>query len=131
MHGEFSTWFKEAVEGHGASGDVRNRRPKRQRGERYFFRTGVWNGDVAFAVELGQYVWIEVKNVNTLGTTITIDSDRDGSRSMILLPFISHTFKFYALVEDPLVWGFQVSTISDAFVVQYAIYSDWVPNLPE
>ena len=131
MRSEFSRWFKEAVDGHAATGYAQDNEAWSRRGERYLYATGVWNGDVAFSAELGQVVWIEVKNVNVLGTTITIDSGHlDGDRSMHLFPFASHTFRFNSLTGNVVGWSFRISTISDAFVVQYAIYSTWVPGLP-
>lgn len=130
MRSEFSRWFKEAVDGHAATGYAQDNEAWSRRGERYLYATGVWNGDVAFSAELGQVVWIEVKNVNVLGTTIIIDCDRAASQRMYLPPFMSHTFEFSCL-DDVDFWRFQVSTYADAFVVQYAIYSTWVPWVPK
>lgn len=131
MHSEFSKWFKEAVEGHGTSGDAQNSGFQRQSGRRYLYETGVWNGGVAFSAELGQAVWIEVKNMNIFGAMISIFSNNDGSRGMLLLPHLTQTFRFNYFGSKTVSWRFIVSTDSDAFVVQYAIYTTWEPGAAE
>ena len=97
---------------------------------RNFYAAGAWNGNTSFNASLGQAVWITVKNVNVLGTTIRISDQFGQTQEIILLPLLSHTFKFAVFGEEPLGWQFNVSTISDAFIVGYKIESTWIPGMP-
>lgn len=96
----------------------------------HHYMSGSWNGDTSFDAELGQVVYISVRNVNILGTTITIDSNHDHSQSLILLPQQERIFRFDYFAAVPHGWHFNVSTNSDAFMVTYEIRSTWVPGMP-
>ncbi len=123
MSSEFSRWFKEAINELTSSGHGEDNESQRQSGKRHLWDTGIWNGGVVFSATLGQVVWIEVKNVNVLGAMISISSNHDGSRGALLVPHSTQTFRFNYFGHDTVNWRFIISTDSDAFVVQYAIYT--------
>ena len=98
----------------------------------YLYSRGVWTEDTCFDANLGQGVKIYVKNVNILGTTITIEEQSKGQvQQQILLPHKKHVFKFTYLGYEPIPWRFCISTYSDAFTVLYEIKSTWVPGMPK
>lgn len=97
---------------------------------RNFYVAGTWNADTTVNASLGQAVWISVKNVNILGTTISISSNFGQTQQMILLPQQQHTFYFSVFSSEPIGWTFDISTVSDAFIVTYIIESTWVPGMP-
>ena len=97
---------------------------------KHLYAAGVWTKDTNFSAKLGQVVLIKVRNVNVLGTTIKIESTDGQAISMILLLGQEHEFNFYKFGGEPVFWKFDVSTSSDAFIVQYAIESYWVPGMP-
>jgi RHS repeat-associated protein len=101
------------------------------KGNYYFYAAGTWNADTTFEANLGQGVIIKVKNINVLGTTISIESNwKNQSHQAILLPQQQREFKFTVLGCEPIYWKFRVSTQSDAFIVTYEIKSTWVTGMP-
>ena len=97
---------------------------------RNFYAAGTWNGNTTVNVSLGQAVWITVKNVNVLGTTISISHNFGQIQQLILLPLQQHTFCFSIFSSEPVGWTFDISTVSDAFIVTYIIESTWIPGMP-
>lgn len=97
---------------------------------RYVYARGIWTTDTNVTAKLGQAVSIEVYNPNVLGTTLSIEPNAGPVQEMILLPQQRHTFDFYQFGSEPTNWSFYISTVSDAFVVQYSIDSTWVPGMP-
>ncbi|SHM80138.1 M23 family metallopeptidase [Flavobacterium xanthum] len=89
---------------------------------------GSWNADTSAHYSGGQVMHYKVKNVNILGTTITIDSNLDGSRSLIIPPLTTVDIRFSCFGVEPLGWKLDISTNSDAFIVTWELYSTWVPT---
>ena len=90
--------------------------------------SGSWNESTIVQYRGGQGMHYKVKNVNILGTTIIIDSNRDGSRSVIIPPLATIDINFSVFGEEPIGWTFDISTNSEAFVVTWKLYSTWVPS---
>jgi hypothetical protein len=88
---------------------------------------GSWNSDTSVHYKGGQFMHYKVKNINILGTTIIIDSNLDGSRSLIIPPLTTVDFDFCSFDVEPLVWKFDISTNSDAFIVTWELFSAWTP----
>ncbi len=86
------------------------------------------NGSISGAFE--QAVKLTFNNVNILGTTIQVTSSSGVTEQSILIPMGSATFTFYNFGEEPQEWNFDVSTVSDAFIVTYEIESTWVEGMP-
>jgi RHS repeat-associated protein len=104
---------------------------------RYFYQAGNATGKTEINAELGQAVWITVKNVNVLGTTVRI-SEQAGALSQrsistqegILLPLTQQEFKFTTFGVEPMNRNFTIDSVSDAFIINYTIESTWVPGMP-
>ena len=94
------------------------------------YMSGSWNHDTNIKADLGQAVYIKVRNVNVLGTTISISSSLGDVQEAVLLPYKEYAFRFATFVEEPFPWEFDISTSSDAFIVNYTIESTWVPGMP-
>lgn len=92
---------------------------------------GSWNSPTSANYRGGQGMHYKVKNVNILGTTITIDSNHDGSRSLIIPPLTTVDIRFSFFDVEPIGWKFDISTNSDAFIVTWELYSTWVPKPKE
>lgn len=88
------------------------------------------NGTISGA--FGQGVKLTFKNINVLGTTLRVkdNSPFGESYGIILLPQQSVTFTFSRFGEEPMGWSFDVSTVSDAFIVTYEIESTWTQGMP-
>lgn len=93
--------------------------------------SGTWNANTDFKIEGGQSIKFMVKNVNVLGTTLTISTNHGDPISKIILPQSTASFQFYVFGEEPTPWNVSVSTNSDAFIVAWTLYSTWIPGDPK
>jgi len=91
---------------------------------------GSWNGSANLKYRGGQIMHFQIKNVNVLGTTITISSNLSGSKSLIIAPTATVDMRFDCFGSEPMGWTFDVSSDSDAFIVAWKLFSSWVPGDP-
>lgn len=98
---------------------------------KHFYTKGIWNnmGNDYLEADLGQVVWITVKNINVLGTTIEIEPNYGDKQVAVILPLSSVEFRFDLFAEEPVHWKFNVSSYSDAFIVGYTVRSTWIPGM--
>lgn len=92
--------------------------------------SGSWISDTNFAAQGGQLMTFKVKNVNLLGTTLTIDSNLGGTKALIIPPLGTMDFEFTCFGAEPIGWRFDISTNSDAFIVTWELFSTWIPGDP-
>ena len=92
--------------------------------------SGSWNKDTSYVKKGGMTMKFEVKNVNLLGTTLTIDSNYGGSQSKIIPPLTTMDFTCTCFGNEPMTWKFDISTNSDAFIVSWTLYSTWILGDP-
>ncbi|MEJ7831077.1 MAG: hypothetical protein WKF91_22920 [Segetibacter sp.] len=92
--------------------------------------SGSWNADTNLQVEGGQSMKFNVMNTNVLGSTLTIQSNLGGTKSLIIPPLMSMDFEFTCFGAEPISWSFDIATKSDAFIVTWILYSTWVPGDP-
>ena len=104
-------------------------RPTDSEGRR-LLTTGVWNGSTTLRVRGGQGMHFALKNLNVLGTTISISSNLGGQKQLILLPAGSGDMVFTCFGSEPMSWTFDIGTHSDAFLVRWELYSTWVEGDP-
>lgn len=93
---------------------------------------GTFSGNGTISGTYGQGVKLTFKNLNVLGTTLSVkdNSPFGETKELILAPQQSVTFTFSRFGEEPMGWSFDVSSQSDAFVVGYSIESTWVSGMP-
>ena len=103
-----------------------------EEGKLFIHSSGTWTDNTKLQLRLGQIVEIDVKNINILGTTIRIETSfpYNSENSMILLPQQTQIFRFDNFGNEPMSWIFNISTVSDAFIVNYIIRSTWIPGMP-
>lgn len=92
--------------------------------------SGSWNNAVTLNYQGGQVMHFQVKNVNILGTTLSINSNIGGNKSLIILPQQTGDLRFDCFGSEPMGWTFDVSTDSDAFIVAWQLFSSWIPGDP-
>ncbi|WP_417367256.1 hypothetical protein [Flavobacterium beibuense] len=92
--------------------------------------SGSWNSDTTYIKKGGQNMTFKVKNINLLGTTLVIESNLGGTKSMIIPPQMTMNFEFTCFGAEPMNWSFDISTSSDAFIVTWELYSTWVAGDP-
>ncbi|MCQ3975932.1 MAG: hypothetical protein DPW09_21060 [Anaerolineae bacterium] len=71
-----------------------------------------------------------LRNLNVLGTTIRITDHTGQSDARIILPMGTTDMTFAIFGAEPMGWKFDIRTESDTFLVQWKLYSTWVPGDP-
>lgn len=97
---------------------------------RRLLTAGVWNSSSTLKIKGGQSMHFEIKNVNVLGTTITITSNLGGKKSIIIAPLQTVHLIFDCFGNEPMGWSFNIDTNSDAFIVGWKLFSTWVTGDP-
>jgi outer membrane protein OmpA-like peptidoglycan-associated protein len=97
---------------------------------RKFLMAGLWNRETTLRVTGGQSMRFFLKNLNLLGTTITIREADGQSKSRIIPPMGSTDLVFSSFGNEPRGWAFTISTNSDAFLVSWSLCSTWVSGDP-
>ena len=92
--------------------------------------SGTWNSSASLKYQGGQVMHFQVKNVNVLGTTLSINSNIGGNKSLIILPQQTGDVRFDCFGSEPMGWTFDISTDSDAFIVAWKLFSSWIPGDP-
>lgn len=92
--------------------------------------SGSWNSDTTYQKQGGQIMTFKVKNINALGTTLTIKSSRGEVKSYLILPFATMNFEFSTFGAEPMFWSFDISSNSDAFIVTWELFSTWITGDP-
>jgi hypothetical protein len=104
----------------------------------YFYQSGYWtDSTLSFSAELGQVVWIFVRNMGVVGASLAIETSYRDQQTIQLLPAMSYEFRFDHVRfkagvagETPVPWTFYVSTRSSVLHINYTIESTWVPGMP-
>jgi len=97
---------------------------------RKFLQAGVWNSATTLSVTGGQSMRFFLKNLNLLGTTISIRDQFGRTQSRIITPMGSTDLEFSNFGNEPMGWTFSIGTNSDAFIVSWSLCSTWVPGDP-
>ncbi len=103
--------------------------PRDKNGHRLHSK-GLWNGSTSLTVSGGQIMHFELKNLNAIGTTIRINASTGEKKSSIILPLSTVDLEFSIFTTEPMGWKFDIETESDAFLVQWTLYSSWIPGDP-
>lgn len=97
---------------------------------RRLLSTGIWNRSTSLSIAGGQSMHFEVKNLNVLGTTIRLNANSGESKGAVILPQSTADFEFSIFGNEPMGWRFDINTDSSAFLVQWKLYSTWIPGDP-
>jgi hypothetical protein len=91
--------------------------------------SGIFDGDDSLQFHGGQAMRFKLKNLNILGAQIRI-SAKNEDKQLLIPPLSSTDVEFTCFRNEPMYWEFDISTISDAFKVQWILYSTWIPGDP-
>jgi hypothetical protein len=93
--------------------------------------SGSWNGNDSLNTQGGQVMQFSVKNVDAIGTDITITDTQTGdARASGILPQQTVSLEFTKFGNEPMGWSFSIKTDHDAFIVTWQLFSSWVPGDP-
>lgn len=108
---------------------TRNGRERDAQGRR-LHSSGIWTGNTTLIVQGGQGMHFVIKNLNILGTTISITANTGEYKASIIPPLGTVDFLFTCFGAEPMGWKFDVQTESDVFLVGWKLYSTWIPGDP-
>lgn len=96
---------------------------------RKYHTAGTWSGkDSCFEANAGKFVRLEVNNLNVHQSNITIKANSGQVEEAVLMPDEPVYFEFSTLDKVPFIWKFCVETNNEDALVEWRLYSDWVPG---
>lgn len=96
---------------------------------RKFYTAGIWSGsNSSFEAEAGKSVRLEVSNLNIKESNVTIKTNTGEAKGSILLPNTLVDFEFSTMGEEPFIWRFYIETDSEDSLIEWKLYSNWVPG---
>lgn len=99
---------------------------------RKFHTAGNLSGkNSSFEAEAGKSVHLEVKNLNTTELNIQIKTNTGEAKESVLLPDTPVDFEFSAIGEEPFIWRFYIETDIKDSLIEWKLYSNWVPGKSE
>jgi len=84
----------------------------------------------SFEAEAGKSIRLEVSTLNTRESNVTIKTNTGEIKESILLPDTPVNFEFYG-VEEPFIWRFYIETDIEDSLIEWKLYSNWVPEESE
>ena len=96
---------------------------------RKYHTAGTWSGNnSSFEAKAGKSVLLEVNNLNVHESNIIIKTNSAQVEEATLLPDVSVNFEFSTMDKVPFFWKFHIETDSDDSLIEWKLYSDWVPG---
>jgi peptidoglycan hydrolase-like protein with peptidoglycan-binding domain len=96
---------------------------------RKFHTVGTWSGNnSSFEAEAGKSVRLEVSNLNVNESSVQIKTNTGEIKESVLLSNTPVDFEFSARGEEPFVWRFYIETDSEDSLIEWKLYSNWVPE---
>lgn len=95
---------------------------------RKFHTAGTVSGNnSSFEAEAGKSVHLEISNLNVKESSVTIKTNTGEAKESVLLPDTLVDFEFSA-IEEPFIWRFYIETDSKDSLIEWKLYSNWVPE---
>ncbi len=98
---------------------------------RKFHTAGTVSGsNSSFEAEAGKSVRLEVSNLNVKESSVMVKTNTGEAKESVLLPDTLVDFEFSA-IEEPFIWRFYIETDSEDSLIEWKLYSNWVPGKSE
>lgn len=98
---------------------------------RKFHTAGTLSGDnYSFEAEAGKSVRLELNNLNVKESSVMVKTNTGEAKESVLLSDTLVNFEFSA-VEEPFIWRFYIETDSEDSLIEWKLYSNWVPGESE
>lgn len=98
---------------------------------RKFHTAGTLSGsNSSFEAEAGKSVRLEVSNLNVKESSVMVKTNTGEAKESVLLPDTLVDFEFSA-IEEPFIWRFYIETDSEDSLIEWKLYSNWVPGESE
>lgn len=99
---------------------------------RKFHTAGTWSGNKSsFEAEAGKSVRLEVSNLNVNESSVRIKTNTGEVKESLLLSSTPVDFEFFMRGEEPFIWRFYIETDSEDSLIEWKLYSNWVPGKSE
>lgn len=102
--------------------------PKADSQGRKFHSSGIWNEDSYLEIKGGQSMHFKVKNLHVHASTIRIKASNGESQGAVIQSQNAADFEFSRAGKEPFDWRFDIETDSDTALLEWYIYSNWVPE---
>lgn len=97
---------------------------------RILISEGTWHGDRYLEVEAGKSIHFEIIGLNVERSKVRIRADTGETRESILSPGVTVDVDFSREGEEPFIWEFDIETDSTESLIDWKLYSNWVPHVP-
>ncbi|WP_292390302.1 peptidoglycan-binding protein [Methanosarcina sp. UBA5] len=98
---------------------------------RKFHTAGTVSGNnSSFEAEAGKSIRLELSNLNVKESSVTVKTNTGEAKESVLLPEALVDFEFSA-IEEPFIWRFYIETDSEDSLIEWKLYSNWVPGKSE
>ncbi|MGB9940705.1 peptidoglycan-binding domain-containing protein [Methanosarcina sp.] len=99
---------------------------------RKFYTAGTWSGsNSSFEAEAGKSIRLEVNNLNVNESSIRIKTNTGEVKESVLQSNTLVDFEFSSAGPEPLIWRFYIETDSEDSLIEWKLYSNWVPEKSE
>jgi len=99
---------------------------------RKFYTAGTWSGtNSSFEAEAGKSIRLEVNNLNVNESSIRIKTNTGEVKESVLQSNTLADFEFSSAGPEPLIWRFYIETDSEDSLIEWKLYSNWVPGESE
>jgi|GEM_PF-426029 len=95
---------------------------------RKFHSSGIWNEDSYLEIQGGQSMHFAVKNLHVHASTIRIKASNGESQGAAIQSQDTADFEFSRDGKEPFDWRFDIETDSDTALLEWHLYSNWVPE---
>jgi peptidoglycan hydrolase-like protein with peptidoglycan-binding domain len=95
---------------------------------RKFHTAGSWSGNTSsFEAEAGKSIRLEMRNLKATESGSRIKTNTGEARESVLLPDTLVDLEFSAIGE-PFIWRFYIETDREDSLIEWKLYSSWVPG---
>ena len=91
---------------------------------------GTWKGVRYLEVEAGKSIHFEMVGLNVNESKIRIKANNGETRESVLPPGITVDVDFSTAGEEPFIWKFDIETDIEKSLIDWELYSSWVPRVP-
>ncbi|WP_440945446.1 peptidoglycan-binding protein [Methanosarcina sp. T3] len=95
---------------------------------RKFHSSGIWNEDSYLEIQGGQSMHFKVKNLHVHASTIRIKANNGESQGAAIQSQNTADFEFSMPGKEPFDWRFDIEVDSDTALLEWHLYSTWVPE---
>jgi peptidoglycan hydrolase-like protein with peptidoglycan-binding domain len=101
-----------------------------EKGRKFHTAGTVSGNNSSFEAEAGKSVRLELSNLSAKESSVMIKTNTGEAKESVLLPDTLVNFEFSA-IEEPFIWRFYIETDSEDSLIEWKLYSNWVPKESE